>query len=507
MKIKIVACVLFLLVTSCASSVGSTEVKPEMASTSTTATTIPSSSSSTVSSTTTTTLPEREFDVVVVGDSIGGAGVVQALVESELSVLWIPETGYIGGQATAAGVSAMDDTDSAGYWVRNQEPYAGLVDSYRSVRSGDDQEYGLAGFARYRGTYDMYAPNAPEVRIYLESVTAGSNVVTEEFEVSDVLVEDHKVVGITNGSETIRARHVVDATEFQDLYPMVAGLKYETPSCIQDTTWLVPRHQDSTLYPAESAIEAVRSAYPQTDQWLEYFSQKIPAVGGVDSWEGWDGLAVKPWSHDFEWSYRETSGGYTSLNHFNDSRMLPEAITDNSVREKLLLEAKVKTFVQLWYIRWELGIKDHGIATDFGYDAIDQMYWSDVIPDSIEKFFAPIPYIRQGRTLANPVMTWDTIQERLKHSDAAPLVESADDYMLLWGYFADSHGCDAGEKGSSFGLFPVTDEILYSNVQGFWPGMLRGSRVDEIVASSLRMQPSEYIGGYNVGSLILNEDS
>ena len=41
-------------------------------------------------------------------------------------------------------------------------------------------------------------------------------------------------------------------------------------------------------------------------------------------------------------------------------------------------------------------------------------------------------------------------------------------------------------------------------VTGFYPAMARAARVDRIVASSVRMQPSEYAGGYAVGNLVMD---
>ena len=70
---------------------------------------------------------------------------------------------------------------------------------------------------------------------------------------------------------------------------------------------------------------------------------------------------------------------------------------------------------------------------------------------------------------------------------------------------ADSHGCTSlpDETSSGYGLFEMATEIfMQDEVPGFWPGMARGARVDAVVASSVRMQPSEYIGGYFVGALI-----
>lgn len=466
---------------------------PEVAVTTTEAVT-----TTTVTATTTTEavteIPPIVTDVVVVGDSLAGAGAVQALLDAGLDVVLIPETGYIGGQAAAAGVSSMDEQDGVGFLSRDVWPYSGLVDEYRATRHEPDPEYGLPYFSGFRGRNAEFGPEPVEVRDFLQLATAGARVI--EFDVTDVLQEAGVVVGVTDGVTEIRGI-VVDATEFQDLYPMVEGLRWTVAECVQHTTWLAVRDEESALWPSEDALEAVYEVYGSTvDKWLEQFRKQLTLDGQIEFPESgsWNDM-LPSWSPEFEWHYREVAGGHTSLNRYNDSRMTPEAITDPVEREALLLEAKAKTWVELWYLRWELGVTQGGIATDQGYEQVDQMYWSDVIPDEVEQFFPPIPYVREGRTLADPVMIWSDITERSKE----PL---ADEGLLQWGYAADSHGCFDTERASRYGLFRVDPEILQSGVEGFWPGMLRGARVDAVVASSVRMQPSEYIGGYRVGEAI-----
>ncbi len=463
-------------------------------------TTVPVITSTTTQPSVTTTTEALtwtvETDVLVVGDSIAAAGVLQAIGD-ELDVLWIPETGYTGGQAAAAGVSSMDEQDVMGIVSRDVIPYSGLVDAYRSSRHEADVEYGRPYFGNSRG-YPEYGPSPLEVRDYLDGVLA--DVEQIEFTVADVLQEGNVLTGVIDADgNVIIAATVVDATEFQDLYPMIEGLSWEVAECVQNTTWTVVRQEDSTVYPRPDAGDGVRAVYgdEKVDGWLEEFRAKV-SLDGRSEFEGW-GKFGGVWSPEMEWEYRAVSNGYSHVNNNgSDSPMTAKAITDIEVREAVLLEAKARMFLFMWYQRYELGVDGHGFATDLGYQDVDQLYWSDAIPDELEKLFTPFPYIREARTLSDPVLIWSDIKER----DHVGIPEGDG---LAWGYRADSHGCGAKEQSSGYGLFIMGYDIFVQDeIVGFYPAMARGARVDAVVASSVRMQPSEYIGGFMVGELILD---
>lgn len=445
----------------------------------------------------------EQFDVIVVGDSIAGAGVVQGLIEnSDLTIGWITETGYVGGQASAAGVSAMDDADGAGIQSRTVYPNSALVNTYRNSPHGPDPEYGNPMWHGHRNLGQAWGPNPLEVKTFLTNATTHPNVtIITGFTPTAIHTRRGTITSITNGQRILTTTQLVDATEFQDLYPLIPNLNWTIPNCIQDTTWVAVRHEDSTLYPAFRDIDRVRTVYGDewVDEILTHYRSKI-TVDGLDEWQGWDGLEP-PFTPSFEWGYREVSGGYSSLNWFNDHPMTPLAVTDPATREATLAAAKTRTFVLLWYLRWELGETTHGLATDLGYQHVPQTVNAAAIPDNIERFFPPAPYIRQARTLTDPVMTWQDIHTRAR---APQQIEALPEGFMQWGYMSDSHGCTDPDQSSPHGLFSVpSDVFIPSDVEGFWPGMLRGARVDAVVASTLRMQPSEYIGGYHVAELII----
>lgn len=450
-----------------------------------------------VTSTTSPPLLETHHaEVVVVGDSIAGIGVVQALLELGVDVILVPETFYAGGQASAAGVSSMDEQDGQGRMAsRDVWPYSALVDTYRDSRHEADEIYGLPYYGRDNpaSNFDSFGPTPLDVKIWLETVIADAPVV--DFGVDGVLQHPNGVVyGIENAEgDQILATHVVDATEFQDLYPLVDGLEWEVASCVQNTTWTAVRHVDSTLYPPPEAVDQMREYHGSiVDDWINSFREQVQEEGY--DFTTWGEFQQRPWTVRKEWGYREVAHGYSHINNnATDHPMTSGAIKDPLVRERTLLEAKARTYLYLWYQRYSLGLEARGIATDLGYQDVDQYLWHPGIPDEIEKHFAPIPYVREARTLSNPVMTWEDIKERDQVTEAEG---------FLWGYMADAHGCGAGDQSSGYGWFPVGTDTFDSGVPGFWPGMLRGSRVDAVVASSVRMQPAEYIGGYLLGEMI-----
>jgi hypothetical protein len=89
-----------------------------------------------------------------------------------------------------------------------------------------------------------------------------------------------------------------------------------------------------------------------------------------------------------------------------------------------------------------------------------------------------------------------------RHPDTGTVAEGS---ASAWANDTDSHGYPILlEQGSGYGRFGVDPGVFVQNeVSGFLPALLRAARIDWIVASSVRMQPSEYAGGYAAGKLIL----
>jgi hypothetical protein len=278
---------------------------------------------------------------------------------------------------------------------------------------------------------------------------------------------------------------------------MVEGLSWEAPSCVQDVTWSVVREANSRTFPPPDADAVLRLAYGSdvVDQWLSGFEEKV-SYDRISAFTTWADAAKQAWTPAFEWEYRRLADGLSSVNHSGvNHAMTREAIVDPDVREATLIAAKDKAYLYLWWEHCVLGL-NNGISTTQGYDEGIQMVDSPSIRDDFEQHFPPIPYVREARRLADPVMTWEVIRTRGIVAEGS---------AFAWANGTDSHGCPIlPEQASGYGLFGVDPGVFVQDeVSGFFPSVLRAARVDWIVASSVRMQPTEYAGGYAVGKLIL----
>ncbi|MEA3511866.1 MAG: FAD-dependent oxidoreductase, partial [Actinomycetota bacterium] len=274
-------------------------------------------------------------------------------------------------------------------------------------------------------------------------------------------------------------------------------LSWDVSSCVQDATWSVVRESDSRMFPPADAEATLRAVYGDDviRQWIAGFEQRV-SLDGISTFTSWSDVAARTWSPTFEWEYRRLAGGLSSVNHVGVNHpMTREAIIDPRVRESTLIAVKDKAYLYIWWEHHVLGV-NNGIATTQGFEGAIQMVDSPSIPNDVEQHFPPIPYVREARRLSNSVMTWEDIRVRGTVAEGS---------AFAWGNGTDSHGCPIPrEQASSYGVFGVDPGVfVQDDVSGFYPAMARAARVDWIVASSVRMQPSEYAGGYAVGNLIV----
>jgi hypothetical protein len=161
------------------------------------------------------------------------------------------------------------------------------------------------------------------------------------------------------------------------------------------------------------------------------------------------------------------------------------------------------TYAYLWYLYWELGQVDWGVATHLHFDEAlrlqyDQDGGPDLISDSLEEHFPPAPYVREARRIvAEYTLTGTDLAVRGAQPDRFA------DSVMLGQYFTDTHACDLEESlRSGEGSYEVPlRSFIPLGVDGFLPGLARAAGVDRAAASSLRVHPEEIGGGQVVGTL------
>ena len=443
------------------------------------------------------------YDVVVVGDGLGGASAATAAARLGAKVALLSPIGYLGGQAGAAGVSTMDE--GSNHFVQRRSGIYGELATSAQATYGPD--VGDCYFID-----DSMCPEPIFVDGFFRGVVtqAGADLVPVS-SVNDVLQEGVKVTGVVVDGSTYNAEVVIDATEFSDLYPLVDGLNYQVGSdtgCVQDTTWLAIRAWYSTpvlpeLIPAESVAQDLRSLYgSQLDRWLEEFRTSVVLAPGREP----DGPGVLPWSLETETRYRALADQRqfsspapeitrTGVNYANDFALSAAAIENVSVREVEFRTALHKTYAYLWYLRWELGITDWGVDSSQDYAKARRLLTDDLIPDGLERNLPPFPYVREGRRM----VAVQTLEDVDLANDVRGL-HRFDNSVMLGGYFSDFHGCVEEGAGQGFGLFEVPMGVFIPEaIDGFMPGMARAAGVSRLAASAVRTQPEEIWSGEAVG--------
>jgi hypothetical protein len=489
----------------------SSTIPPILTTTSSPATSPASEPTTTATSTTSvvptaTTLPTvSNYDVVVVGDGLGGASAAVAAARLGANVALLSPIGYLGGQAGAAGVSTMDE--GSNHFVQRRSGIYGELATFAQATYGPD--VGDCYFSD-----DSMCPEPVFIDGFFRGlVTQAGADLTPMSIASDVLQDGNKVTGVVVDGVTYNAEVVIDGTEFSDLYPLVDGLNYEVGSeagCVQDTTWLAIRAWYSTpvvpeLIPAESVAQDLRSLYgSELDQWLEEFRTSVVLAPDREP----DGPGVLPWSLETETRYRaladrrELSSSSpapeitrTGVNYANDYALTAAAIEDPAIREAEFRKALHKTYAFLWYLRWELGVTEWGVDSFQDYGRAQRLLWDDLIPDALERNLPPHPYVREGRRM----VTVQTLGPEDLANDVRGL-HRFDDSVMLGGYFSDFHGCVEEGAGQGFGLFEVPMGVLIpETIDGFMPGMARAAGVSRLAASAVRTQPEEIWSGEAIG--------
>jgi hypothetical protein len=491
-------------------AVGSVAIalRPEPSPPTTTTTTVPSTVPPTTPPTLSTTAPTTtgpaatDYDVVVVGDGLGGVSAAVTAARRGASVLLLSPTGYFGGQASAAGVSTMDEGGDRDL-VRKGGLYRELLDSLEATYGS--RTMGNCYFVDY-----TVCPEPDLVHRFFAGLLDREGVTVKPVtQVEDVLQEGTLVTGVAADGVAYRARVVIDATEFADLFPLVEGLDYEVgdpAGCVQDTTWTAVRNwypdgAPEDLVPPQSAIDDLRAVYGDTEVngWLAHFRNRVsPIIPGA-------------WTPDHEARYRAMADRRsvtardgapevtrTGANYANDSPMTVTGVEDERQRVTELRRALHVTYAFLWYLRWELGLAEWGVADDLGFDQARRMLWDDLVPDALERNLPPIPYVREARRLrAENVLLAGDVMDELRNRHRFP------DSVMIGQYATDSHGCPfPADIFSGNGAYEVPlGAFIPRGVEGFLPGIVRNAGLDRVAASSLRTQPDEIWGGEVAGTL------
>jgi hypothetical protein len=493
---------------------------------------------------------KAEYDVVVAGGGMGGTAAAIQAARLGASVLVVEPSGWIGGQAAAAGVSTMDDLSrqSSGLYLEFISRLRRYYDSrHKSMGTcyWDPRSVAFEPSVGQRVLYDMLSEarrsgkNAPDIRLR----SSVAQVTREGAFVTGVTVLD-KTSGIKN---KIRCRVLIDATEYGDILPL-AKAEYRAgnsvspfinqDAMIQDITWAaVIRHYPGGIPPhlrARRPLPGYSEARRNYESYVTAGGLNFKGVYPVRlpvnfvTHNAYRGLpdSSTPWSYDGQpqnWKFIAKSAvnwgnDYPGKSAWNGRSGLPvRYLEDPALRAQAEKDAFIKTLHFIYYIQNELG--ENWSVADDEYELPEPPAAAGELPMDwleIARRMPPIPYVRESRrVIGNYTLTSsELLRNSLSYRDGQTSHEFAD-AVAIGGYILDLHGANTdsdmewemGEKAASVvlnrprGPFQVPLRVLIPrDVEGLLAAE-KNLSMSRLAAGALRLQPICMMVGQAAGAL------
>ena len=495
------------------------------------------------------------YDVVVAGGGMGGIAAAIQAARLGASVLVVEPSGWIGGQATAAGVSTMDDVSrqTSGLYL---EFLSKLKDYYDAKGKPmgtcywDPRSIAFEPSVGQKVLYEMIEETrgrrAGRRTLDVLLFTQVTRVIREGKTVTGVAVRGER--GGAAGREVeFACRVLIDATEYGDVLPL-AGAAYRagnsaTPfinqeAMIQDITWVailrryptgVPPHLRVTQ-PLPGYAEARRNYEGHVTATGASFKGVYPVELPVDfvSHNAYRGLpdSSTPYAYDGHrenWKYITKTGvnwgnDYPGKETWNGRFGLPvRYLEDRALRARVEKDAFIKTLHFIYYVQNELG-EDWSVAND-EYHFEELPAAASGLPEEwreIARRMPPIPYVRESRRIVGnyTLTSAELLQNSLSYRDGQTNQEFSD-AAAIGGYILDLHGAgadgdmetDLGEKAALMsinrprGPFQVPLRILIpQSVDGLLAAE-KNLSMTRLAAGALRLQPICMMVGQAAGAL------
>jgi hypothetical protein len=394
---------------------------------------------------------EIACDALVAGAGMGGVGAALTLSDYGFSVCLTEETDWIGGQATAGGVSALDENRFI--------EISGGTRRYYEFRNRIRQASG--GVFNPGGCYVSALCFEPRLGVAaLEQMIAGRGV---------RLLLRTQVIALERRGERIesalawrfekqdavrlRVRYVLDATELGDLLPL-AGVAYvvgaeskaqtgephaadrPNPACVQSFTYpfAIERRdgEDHSIEPPPGYAAILRRQqftlrlnYPVEYGWkgaVEYrmYGDDPPVPNN---------MSPGPF---FSWRRLRAAAPEIALMNWPRQDYAAESILDRTPGDlaRVLQEAKRTSLAFLYWIQHDLGHPEVKLRAD--------VMGSE---DGLSKY----PYVRESRRIVarGRVVEQDIVEQRQRGPRARWFADSVGTGF----YMVDIHPCGANERG------------------------------------------------------------
>ena len=221
------------------------------------------------------------YNVIVVGAGTGGFAASISAARECAHVTLIEETDWVGGQATAAGVSTMD----GGKEILQETP-EGIYAEFIGKIEAHYQAIGKSIHTCYWGSDKIcFEPHVGQA-IMRQMLTDAGVILIERTIVTDILFgPDGAIAGVQTDQGKFYAHSIIDATEYGDVLGLLPD-SYMIGRQIQDVTWIAVVKYYPDGVPDELIIKAAPPEYEQDVVKFRSIVTVDPVFGDVpvDHW-------------------------------------------------------------------------------------------------------------------------------------------------------------------------------------------------------------------------------
>ncbi len=490
---------------------------------------------------------QDNYDVVVAGGGIGGIAAAIQAARLGVSVLVVEPSSWIGGQATAAGVSTMDDMSriKSGLYLE----FFSRIKKYYEARG---KSVGTCYWDSRSVAFEPHIGLEALVAMVNEARARGKNTldILCNSAVTAVQKEGKQVRGVTvkspKGTFKTACKVLIDATEYGDILPLAktayrAGNSVspfiKPDAMIQNITWVaiirkypggVPSHLRPVMpLPGYDLAKRNYESYVTRDgeDFRFVYPVKIPV--NFISHNAYRGLpdSSTPWGYDASrenWPHITKTGvnwgnDYPGTYGWEGRRGLPVAyLEDPALRLQVERDALIKTLHFIYYLQNELG-ENWSVADDEYQDTLPAaaaglpIEWLEIV-----RHMPPIPYVRESRRAVGDytLTSAELLKNSLSYRDGQTSHEFFD-AIAIGGYILDLHGANTDadmewqveERAASAqinrprGPFQVPMRVL---IPKDTEGLLAAEKnisVSRLSAGALRLQPICMMTGQAAGAL------
>jgi hypothetical protein len=452
-------------------------------------------------------VPEITCDVLIAGAGMGGVGAALAVARHNRSACVTEETDWVGGQATAGGVSALDENK----FIEISGGTRRYYEFRRRIRE-------LSGGAANPGAcYVSALCFEPRIGVQvLESMLQDRNIrVFLRTQIIDVERSGDRIDSALawqfdkRSAVRFRLRYLLDATEMGDLLPLakipyVVGSepKADTrephaseqpnPACVQSFTYpfAIERRDGEDhriVKPADYEAVLKRQQFTLHMNYPVEYGWKGPVEYRMygDDPPVPNNMSPGPF---FSWRRLRAQPPEIALMNWPRQDYAAESVLDRTPADqaRILQEAKRTSIAFLYWIQHELGHGEVKLRPDIMGTA-----------DGLSKY----PYIRESRRML--ALTRVVEQDIVDQYWPGPRARWFDDSVGIGFYMVDIHPCGANERGRMMMPRPFQVPLMTllpkTNINFLPAGKSIG--VTHLTNGAFRLHPIEWMVGEAAGTV------